>query len=747
MNERHQRTAKTPGDQPPGFNLADVYFTLFRHWRLIALSALLSVAAAGYVYKTKPPVYTSEAKLLVRFVVEEREVSPSAKGAVVTSTDSGAQSVMNSEKEILESFDLALTVADAVGPGRILGRLGESTNRQAAARVVRKATTIDIPNLSKIIRIGFSHRDKGLVQPVLTSLVEAYQSKHIAVHGNKGAIDENFRRQLEELRVALAQTEAELKQVRTNLGIVSIEESKKSAVERLNRINEQLMTAEGELAEARAVSGEPPAKTSTPNARAETNEVVLPPTVVEEYSALRAEVDSLRKKQRELLVDYTRDHPSVKRLQTQLAEKEAQRKELERRFPRLAELPVIAPAGAGPERGAMSEATHIAMLQAKIASLNSNLEKAQKAAVELADAEIRINELQRTRELQETNYRHYKARLDATMANDTIGPGKVTGITAVQEPSAPTKDFKPLKKPLLAALLGPLVAGLGLAFLLDMFLDQTVKRASDVERKVNVPLFVSIPEDPQLNVKPSRQALGADRLLAEKAGLEAGRKGTDDPVATLPAVLQQGDQLQPFFDTLRDRLFHFFEIHEMTHKPKLVAVTGCHKEAGASTVAAGLAASLSETGEGNVLLVDMNSEGGTARHFFQGKPRLSLLDVLDDGRKAEAQVQDKLYVVEECDLKAEVPRGIPKRFYQLMPRLKLSDYDYIIFDMPEMSQTSITPRVGRFMDMVLLVAEAEKTNAERLRQATELLTESGANVGAVLNRVRNHVPQRLRSGL
>jgi hypothetical protein len=61
-----------------------------------------------------------------------------------------------------------------------------------------------------------------------------------------------------------------------------------------------------------------------------------------------------------------------------------------------------------------------------------------------------------------------------------------------------------------------------------------------------------------------------------------------------------------------------------------------------------------------------------------------------------------------------------------------------------MSQTSITPRVGRFMDMVLLVAEAEKTNVDLLRHASDLLTESGANVGAVLNRVRNHVPQRLK---
>ena len=44
-----------------------------------------------------------------------------------------------------------------------------------------------------------------------------------------------------------------------------------------------------------------------------------------------------------------------------------------------------------------------------------------------------------------------------------------------------------------------------------------------------------------------------------------------------------------------------------------------------------------------------------------------------------------------------------------MPKFKASDYDYIIFDMPHVSQTSVTPRLAGLMDMVLFVIEAEKT--------------------------------------
>src|SRR5699024_142884 len=72
--------------------------------------------------------------------------------------------------------------------------------------------------------------------------------------------------------------------------------------------------------------------------------------------------------------------------------------------------------------------------------------------------------------------------------------------------------------------------------------------------------------------------------------------------------------LHSFHETLRDRLISYFESVNLTHKPKLVAVTGLGRGSGVTTTAAGLASSLSETGEGNVLLVDMTAGQGSAHH-------------------------------------------------------------------------------------------------------------------------------------
>ena len=187
-----------------------------------------------------------------------------------------------------------------------------------------------------------------------------------------------------------------------------------------------------------------------------------------------------------------------------------------------------------------------------------------------------------------------------------------------------------------------------------------------------------------------------------------------------------------------------FEVKNVTHNPKLVAVTSCGKGAGVSSVAAGLAASLSETGDGNVLLVDMNIEGGAAQQFYKGKLGCGLDAALEAEARKSAQIQENLYVATEpMEGNDKLPSILPKHFMGLIPKLRASDYDYIIFDMPAVTQTSMTPRLARLMDMVLLVIESEKTNQDVAKKVISLLAESKAKVTTVLNKAHSYVPARL----
>jgi tyrosine-protein kinase Etk/Wzc len=175
----------------------------------------------------------------------------------------------------------------------------------------------------------------------------------------------------------------------------------------------------------------------------------------------------------------------------------------------------------------------------------------------------------------------------------------------------------------------------------------------------------------------------------------------------------------------------------MNHKPKLVAVTSCSRGAGTSTLASGLAAALSETGDGKVLLVDMNGHP-EVHPFFRGAPACSLTEALVG---EPVQAGDNLYLATATRLDSQETLLVPRKFYDLMPHLKASDFDYIIFDMPPFNQTSITFPMSRFMDKVVLIAEAEKSSRDIVKRAKTELTSVGASTFAILNKVQCYAPR------
>ena len=292
-----------------------------------------------------------------------------------------------------------------------------------------------------------------------------------------------------------------------------------------------------------------------------------------------------------------------------------------------------------------------------------------------------------------------------------------------------------------------------------MLLDRSIRRPSEVVEKLKLPLLLNIPYmknvkngngNGQLGfLRPGKEA----KLLSGGAGDSASPGNGGGELAPVrggpPALLSEKHNLRAFHDTLRDRLVAHFENINLTHKPKLVAVTSCAGGAGVSTIAAGLASSLSETGEGNVLLVDMNSGDGVAHRFYKGKLALGLDDILEKEKanRQVALVQENLYLVKEFNNRDKLPSVLPKRFSHLVTQLKASDYDYILLDMPPVTEISITPRLARFMDTILLVVESEKTDQDAAHRAAALLSEGRANVQVVMNKSRSYVPKRLQPEL
>lgn len=717
---------------PAGLNLGDIYYILFRHkWKII-LSTLLGLAAAAAVNFTQKPPFQSEAKLFVRYVVSEGKNIGPGGGGDAKSPDQRGETIMNSETEILSSSDLARLVVDAIGAERILATVGGGNNVNSAVGYLRENITVRVPPGSSVIHITFKHPDPELVQPVLREVVDRYLKMHVEIHRAAGMLGDLFSQETDKLRSRLLETEEELRKLRNRAGVTSVDEAKKAYATQITELRGQIYAVQADLATRTSVLEEM-AKRGTPNEAPTTTpvETPIPQEIVDEYLGLNSRITMLQRREQEYLTQFTADNSRVRETRAQLNDAENSRKKLLADHPKLIRTdPVASRATATDLFDAGTAAAQIAALQAKLKVLNAQVEEVRGDIAKVDQLEGAISALIRQKELQDAQYRYYSANLEQNRINETLGNGRVSNISQIQTPSAPFTDTRKTMKLVQMIALAGLGIGLAWAFAIEFFFDRTVRHATDIERLIRYPLLLTIP------LLKKKQLIGSTAVPALTAPAPNGNTST----AIMPSSGNHG--LDTFHETLRDRLIAYFESKNLTHKPKMVAVSSMGEGSGVTTTAAGLARTLSDTGEGNVLLVDMTGGQGSAQHFIKGKPACGLDEILD-GRD-NAHVVDNLYVVGATDNTDRLYRNLPQRFTKLVPKLKASDFDYIIFDMPPVSQISITPRLAGFMDMVLLVVESEKTDRDLVQRGAALLGESRAHVAVVLNKMKSYVPRRLQ---
>jgi uncharacterized protein involved in exopolysaccharide biosynthesis/Mrp family chromosome partitioning ATPase len=731
-----------------GLELGDIYYILFRHKWKIVLCSLAGLLAAGAMYRSEAPPYQSEAKLLVRYIISESKTTGPTTGNTPAkiSPDERGTTIMNTEMEILNSMNLAGQVVETIGAEKILAKAGGGTDSVAAAVLIRKNLTVSVGQASSVIHVTFRHPDAEMVTTILREVVDRYLKMHVEAHRATGMLGEALAAEADTLRSRLNQTDEELRRAIARAGAISPEIAKEGMSNQIVSIRREIQNYESELAARLAVFEELKKTQSSSVAEPVKNDAVpeVPPSVLDEFRTVYGQLTRFQSVEQELLLQFTPENLRVKEIQARRIEAEQKVAKMREQHPGLLKVSTPTDMRDPAAQQAVEISTawiQITSYQAKIKELNAQLDRIRADMARLDREEGPINELKRNKELQDQHYRYYQAALEQSRINQTLGDGKVSNITQIQTPSPPFRAEMDLRKIGLTAVIG-IFAGFAWAFLVEMYFDRSVRRPKDLQRLLRAPLLLSIPclrpRDLALRLEsPTQPALTSD-----------GNNGSGHAiVAATPEPVSSGriDALQPFHETLRDRLIGFFESRNMTHKPKLVAVTGLRRGAGVTTTAAGLARSLSETGEGNVLLVDMTAEQGSAQQFNKGKPVCGLDEALET--RSHALVTDNFYVVSESSNSDRLSRNLPQRFTRLVPKLKASGFDYIIFDMPAVNQLSITPRLASFMDMVMMVVESEKTDREMVEGACAMLAESKAHVGIVLNKTKNYVPSGLQQQL
>src|SRR6476660_822519 len=416
-----------------GVKLGDILFALFKRKRTIMGCAAVGIIAAAAVYFLYPPSYESEAKLLVRYVLERSGVDPveGANSAAATN-----DTVIGAEIEILTSWDLAVQVAQALGPQRLLPpardllshlvqalglkRLlppsGPSATEGAAAGSIASVLNVISNKGSNIILISYKNRNPEIATLVLQELLSRYFVKHLEVHRSVGAFD-FVTQQTDQVRARLNQTEDALKSLREKTGIASVKEGSAALTSEAAKTQEALNTAEAELAEQKAVANQ-----------------------IDESKAKKWG---------------TKGQPS--------------------------------------EKSAPSEKARVAGIEAKIGTLKTKLRDIQQKMKQLSELRPQMEALERKREMDEANYEYFAASLEIARIDEALDPSKMPNISAVQRPSPPGLEMKTRIKISLALAGGGIALGIALALLRGVVLNRTVGRPLQLETQLHIPLMLSIP--------------------------------------------------------------------------------------------------------------------------------------------------------------------------------------------------------------------------------------------------------------
>lgn len=357
------------GHSGPGFS--DILLMLFRHkWKIITCG-LAGLLIAGGIYLLVPPFYESEAKLLVRYVVEHSAVDGDSQ--IKTPTPENA-SLINSEVQILTSSDLIRQVAESIGIDRFPLSHGSGTPIQSAIESIYKNLDVSVVRDTNIISVTFRSIDPALPMPVVQDLVKRYFDKHLEVHRSTGAFD-FVAKETADLKNQLAQTEAELKRLKDGAGIISLTEAKADLATELGKTQQELDSAESDLAAQEArVKGLEKSLGLSETAGSEAQARPVSGDIQERYKSLLAQLTQLQKAETDLLLKYTAQSPIVKVKAALIEDLEKRRADLEKTYPGLLTTAVasVTGQGAGPNIGA--ERATLAGLDSKVAALKVRMD-------------------------------------------------------------------------------------------------------------------------------------------------------------------------------------------------------------------------------------------------------------------------------------------------------------------------------------------------------------------------------------
>jgi uncharacterized protein involved in exopolysaccharide biosynthesis/Mrp family chromosome partitioning ATPase len=743
-SKKMMKHARQPTPPEP-FGIHDILCVLYKkRWTILAFT-LVGLSASALVYTNREILYQSQVKLLVRYVLNRNNID--AFQSQLSPTGAGGDHVINTEIEILTSGDLALAVVEKLGLEQVIPDAPPSASSADAAGTILSSLDVGaVPG--NVIHIHYRSPDPDRTVNILSELVTQYAVKHLEIHRSAAAF-EVVAQEASLVQERLRKTEKELNQLRTSSGITTLAEATGALATQRAKTLENLMAAKALQEEQRArIKALGPAKISQPITTeikgiqpGNDDPAQLPPSITTEYRTILDMLDVLQKRSIDLRLKFKPGNTLVQSNQRQLIEHEMKRAAMLERYPELASQPTSSENNEMRNlKDSLVDEAALSSISARVAAFQNHLKEIKEQFNEQYAIGAKIEELERQRQMQDAEYRSLEQSLKDAKVDQTLDPSRMPNITVVQQASKPVQTYdKKTHKFVLGLAASGFVIGIGFAFLTELLLDRRIKRPTEIQNRLKIPLMMTIP---RIGIKDK-----SGHALAEPINKISEFSEITPSSHLMPRTAERRAHfILPFTETIRDRIIFNFELNRIIHKPKLIAVTGLTPGAGASTIAAGLAKSFSEISGAKVLLVDLSScrpednpvFGKIARHSLHGAMQLA------KHQNFKSASQNLYFAGANARRGTDgFPTFSPLHLYEVLPHLRASSYDYVIFDMPPMDQTSRTLAMAGLMDKVLLILDANRISRDNLQWAYDELSNGNADVSCVFNKANNDAPNWL----
>ena len=678
-------------DDNKAFDWTHTMGILQKHWRLSALFAgVVMLTVIGINVFTRP-VYEATARV---------EIDPSGEKFSLENNAGGAidAEYLETQSQVMQGDSLAIAVIRKLRLDQnpaLMGKVDADTLKTAnlkssdaqqltpeesiALGRLKEDLKVKRDTASRLILVSFTSSDPQLAAQVSNTLVQSFidqsfQNRHDAVLKSS----EWLSRQLDDIRKKMEDSTQALTQFQQATGVAELDANKSTFTEHMGELSRQQTQAQSERIQIQALLKNIANPDSLPEVRNNTVVQQLSEKLAEQKSALS-----------QALVVYGSNHPTAKRLQSEVNELQSQ-----------------------------IEGQKKAIVNSLRASYAAAAARESLMAAEMKGTSQELDKMGRYAALKkevEANVELYNSLYGKIKEAGISAASKSVDIQIVDPARVPDEPIRPRRLVNFAVgLLAALIGGIGLAFICEEF-DNRLHSPEDIRRWIGSANVSIIPVISETESQPRR--VGWSSRI----------------VGMLPAPAQ--DNLTNMFFLERPNspegeavqaLYASIMLSWPNNPPQTLLVVSAFPGEGKTTVALNLSYALAQ--RANTCLVDADLRKGRVSSAFNLPAGQGLGDVLMGNETLESSLLEVPGLSNLSILPAGRSRGnsgqliCSEKMEQTIAGLR-ERFGFVIIDSAPILPFVDGRALSTLADAVILVGRSGVTTRQAMRRCVELISE------------------------